>query len=125
MLVFLNGWNMGQFAADIGPQHTFVLPNGVLDPHGANTLALAVTGAGGAGDALGPVRLAMLGLARGGVRLHIDAEDNGHPVLIETERQLAEYFAGHRTAVHRWHARRWCCHCVRAQRSPTTFHSLC
>jgi beta-galactosidase GanA len=72
VLVFLNGWNMGQFAADIGPQHTFVLPNGVLDPHGTNTLALAVTGAGGAGDGLGPVRLTTLGLARGGVRLALD-----------------------------------------------------
>jgi len=31
------------------------------------------------------------------VRLHLDVEDNGHPVLVETERQLAEYFAGRRT----------------------------
>jgi methylated-DNA-[protein]-cysteine S-methyltransferase len=32
------------------------------------------------------------------VRLNIEAEDRCHPVLIETERQLQEYFAGHRTA---------------------------
>ena len=30
------------------------------------------------------------------VRLNIETEDNGHPVLIETERQLKEYFAGQR-----------------------------
>jgi methylated-DNA-[protein]-cysteine S-methyltransferase len=30
------------------------------------------------------------------VRLNIEAEDNTHPVLIETERQLEEYFAGRR-----------------------------
>jgi methylated-DNA-[protein]-cysteine S-methyltransferase len=30
------------------------------------------------------------------VRLHVDAEDAGHPVLLETERQLQEYFAGQR-----------------------------
>jgi methylated-DNA-[protein]-cysteine S-methyltransferase len=30
------------------------------------------------------------------VRLNIEAEDNGHPVLVETERQLQEYFAGDR-----------------------------
>jgi methylated-DNA-[protein]-cysteine S-methyltransferase len=30
------------------------------------------------------------------VRLNIEAEDDTHPVLIETERQLAEYFAGQR-----------------------------
>jgi methylated-DNA-[protein]-cysteine S-methyltransferase len=32
------------------------------------------------------------------VRLNIEAEDNRHPVLIETERQLKEYFAGERKA---------------------------
>lgn len=31
------------------------------------------------------------------VRLSIGPEDNAHPVLIETERQLVEYFAGRRT----------------------------
>jgi methylated-DNA-[protein]-cysteine S-methyltransferase len=30
------------------------------------------------------------------VRLNIEAEDSSHPVLIETERQLEEYFAGRR-----------------------------
>ena len=32
----------------------------------------------------------------GRVRLDIDAEDTSHPVLVEAERQLAEYFAGRR-----------------------------
>jgi methylated-DNA-[protein]-cysteine S-methyltransferase len=32
------------------------------------------------------------------VRLNLQAEDTAHPVLVETERQLAEYFAGQRTA---------------------------
>jgi methylated-DNA-[protein]-cysteine S-methyltransferase len=30
------------------------------------------------------------------VRLNIEAEDDRHPVLVETERQLREYFAGQR-----------------------------
>jgi methylated-DNA-[protein]-cysteine S-methyltransferase len=30
------------------------------------------------------------------VRLNIEAEDNGHPMLVEAERQLDEYFRGHR-----------------------------
>jgi methylated-DNA-[protein]-cysteine S-methyltransferase len=34
----------------------------------------------------------------GRVRLTIDAEDDRHPVLVEAERQLAEYFAGRRKA---------------------------
>jgi methylated-DNA-[protein]-cysteine S-methyltransferase len=32
------------------------------------------------------------------VPLNIEAEDTRHPVLLETERQLGEYFAGRRTA---------------------------
>jgi methylated-DNA-[protein]-cysteine S-methyltransferase len=34
----------------------------------------------------------------GRVPLHIEAEDDDHPVLVETERQLNEYFAGARQA---------------------------
>jgi methylated-DNA-[protein]-cysteine S-methyltransferase len=33
----------------------------------------------------------------GRVKLNIEAEDLGHPLLIEAERQLQEYFAGRRT----------------------------
>ena len=32
------------------------------------------------------------------VRVNLQAEDAAHPVLVETERQLGEYFAGRRTA---------------------------
>jgi methylated-DNA-[protein]-cysteine S-methyltransferase len=32
------------------------------------------------------------------VRLHVVGEVNDHPILVEAERQLAEYFAGRRTA---------------------------
>jgi methylated-DNA-[protein]-cysteine S-methyltransferase len=34
----------------------------------------------------------------GRVRLPLDTERPDHPVLVETSRQLAEYFAGHRTS---------------------------
>ena len=37
VLIFLNGWNMGQYIADVGPQHTFVLPTGILEPATAAT----------------------------------------------------------------------------------------
>ena len=63
VLIFVNGWNMGQYLADAGPQHTFALPTGVLDPHGRNTLALAVTSDGGAANALEAVRLTSYGVA--------------------------------------------------------------
>ncbi|MED7823194.1 beta-galactosidase [Streptomyces chiangmaiensis] len=65
--IFLNGWNMGQYINDVGPQHTFVLPNGVLDTHGENTLALAVLSDGSTPSGPGKVRLTLLGKAAGGV----------------------------------------------------------
>jgi beta-galactosidase GanA len=66
VLIFVNGWNLGQYVADVGPQHTFVLPTGVLNAQGQNTLALAVTSDGGAANALERVQLTTLAVARGG-----------------------------------------------------------
>lgn len=68
-LIFVNGWNLGQFIAHIGPQRIFVLPPGILNPNGENTLTLAVTTDGDPANALEPVRLVPLAVARGGVPL--------------------------------------------------------
>jgi beta-galactosidase GanA len=65
--IFLNGWNLGQYVNDVGPQHTFVLPNGILDPRGSNTLALAVLSDGTAPAGPPQPVLTVLGLASGGV----------------------------------------------------------
>ncbi|WP_328555729.1 beta-galactosidase [Streptomyces sp. NBC_00358] len=65
--IFLNGWNMGQYINDVGPQHTFVLPNGVLRTRGPNTLALAVLSDGTTSAGPGRVELTLLGSAAGGV----------------------------------------------------------
>ncbi|MGW3412544.1 beta-galactosidase [Streptomyces sp. NPDC000888] len=65
--IFLNGWNMGQYINDVGPQHTFVLPNGVLRTRGANTLALAVLSDGTTPSGPGEVTLTLMGSAAGGV----------------------------------------------------------
>jgi beta-galactosidase GanA len=70
-LIFVNGWNMGQFISHIGPQRTFVVPPGILNPNGDNTIALAVTTDGKPENALEPVRLVNLRTARGGVPLEI------------------------------------------------------
>ncbi|MEU4658277.1 beta-galactosidase [Streptomyces sp. NPDC023723] len=68
--IFLNGWNVGQYANDVaGAQHTFVLPNGILRPRAANTLALAVLSQGTAEAGPRTVRLTVLGAAAGGVPL--------------------------------------------------------
>jgi hypothetical protein len=78
-VLFLNGWNLGLYANEVGPQHTFVLPNGLLhtgiDDDGRNTLAIAVltpNARGGAtGGGLGKVSLTDagpgLGVVEGGV----------------------------------------------------------
>ena len=70
-LIFVNGWNMGQFAANIGPQRVFVIPPGILDQNGDNTIALAVTSDGKPENALEPVKLVTLRAARGGVPLEV------------------------------------------------------
>ncbi|MFF4754092.1 glycoside hydrolase family 35 protein [Streptomyces sp. NPDC002514] len=65
--IFLNGWNLGQYINDVGPQHTFVLPGGILNTRGSNSLALAVLSDGTTDSGPGEVRLALLGRAAGGV----------------------------------------------------------
>lgn len=65
--IFLNGWNLGQYINNVGPQHTFVLPNGILCTRGTNTLALAVLSEFTTLSGPGSVRLALLGKATGGV----------------------------------------------------------
>jgi beta-galactosidase GanA len=67
--IFLNGWNLGQYANDVGPQHTFVLPNGILRTGGPNTLALAVLSDGSTPAGLPAPALTLLGAAAGGVRV--------------------------------------------------------
>jgi beta-galactosidase len=65
-LIFLNGWMMGRYANDIGPQHLFYLPEGVLRARGRNVLAIAVLSHGpdGSGGGLGTVSLRAYGRYR-------------------------------------------------------------
>ncbi|MFF5665160.1 beta-galactosidase [Streptomyces griseofuscus] len=65
--IFLNGWNMGQYINNVGPQHTFALPNGVLRTRGENTLALAVLSEFTTLSGPGEVCLTLLGKAAGGL----------------------------------------------------------
>jgi beta-galactosidase GanA len=65
VLIFVNGWQMGQFTGDLGPQREFVLPAGILREHGRNSLALAVVAL--EESTLGPVSLVPLGNYRGGI----------------------------------------------------------
>jgi beta-galactosidase GanA len=67
VVMFVNGWNMGQFIAHVGPQRVFALPPGIINLRGANTLALAITSDGAPANAPEPVRLVTLFNQRGGV----------------------------------------------------------
>ncbi|HEV2342734.1 MAG TPA: beta-galactosidase [Actinocrinis sp.] len=67
MQIFLNGWNLGQYINNVGPQHTFVLPTGILQPQASNTLALAVLASGTTPAGPGTVSLTLLGSVLGGV----------------------------------------------------------
>ncbi|WP_319018282.1 beta galactosidase jelly roll domain-containing protein [Microbispora sitophila] len=67
VVVYLNGWNVGQYGGGIGPQKEFVLPAGLLREHGRNTLALAVTATEHASGGPGPIGLFAYRNVRGGV----------------------------------------------------------
>ncbi|MGN6818731.1 MAG: beta-galactosidase [Sphingomonas sp.] len=67
LLIFVNGWNMGQFIAHVGPQRVFPIPEGILNHRGPNVVALAVTSDGAPGDALEAVKLVTLRNVLGGV----------------------------------------------------------
>jgi len=66
-LIYLNGWLIGRYINNLGPQDTFYLPQGLLRTDGTNTLAIAewslAPGAGGLGD----VSLVPYEIERGGI----------------------------------------------------------
>ncbi|WP_031236245.1 beta-galactosidase [Asticcacaulis sp. AC460] len=67
ILIFVNGWHVGNFLSHIGPQKTFILPPGILNANGDNTLTFAVTTDGKPQNAPEPVKLVVLRNVRGGV----------------------------------------------------------
>ncbi|GAA4614281.1 beta-galactosidase [Actinoallomurus liliacearum] len=56
-LLFVNGWQLGRYINDVGPQHTFPIPPGILRTDGRNTLAIAVWNVDDATGGLGQVGL--------------------------------------------------------------------
>ncbi len=66
-LIFVNGWQFGRYISSLGPQHVFVLPPGILNPHGTNSIAIASWSTGYSGG-LGQVRLVELGNYRTSMR---------------------------------------------------------
>lgn len=69
-LIFINGWQMGRYIDDVGPQHVFVLPAGILNPHGENTIAIASWSTGQDGG-LGEVSLVAAGNYRSALHVQL------------------------------------------------------
>src|SRR6202007_1536647 len=65
--IYVNGWLIGRYVNNMGPQHQFYVPAGILNDHGANTLAIAVWGLDQAGGGLDSVSLVTAGNQAGGV----------------------------------------------------------
>lgn len=65
--IYVNGWLVGQYINNLGPEHLFSLPSGVLNPNGKNTVAIAVWALDGSSTGLGQVSLEKLGNYAGGV----------------------------------------------------------
>ncbi|WP_177198639.1 NPCBM/NEW2 domain-containing protein, partial [Streptomyces colonosanans] len=60
-LVYVNGWMVGVYVNDLGPQTSFPVQPGMLRTHGRNTVAIAVIGQDPDGDGLGKVSLEAYG----------------------------------------------------------------
>ena len=60
-LIFVNGWQFGNYVNYLGPQHSFPIPNGILNPDGPNTIALAVWNLDATTGGLGTVSLTNYG----------------------------------------------------------------
>ncbi len=60
-LIFVNGWQLGRYINDLGPQHSYPIPNGILNPNGANSIAIAVWNTDGSTGGLGTVSLESYG----------------------------------------------------------------
>ena len=59
--IYVNGWLIGRYVNNVGPQHQFYVPAGILNDHGGNTLAIAVWGLDGSGGGLDQVSLVAAG----------------------------------------------------------------
>ncbi|MER6960312.1 beta-galactosidase [Streptomyces sp. NPDC000618] len=66
--IFVNGWLIGRYLPDTGPQTRFVVPKGILREQGGNTIALAVWSTE-AGAGPGSAKLVDLGASAGGIKV--------------------------------------------------------
>jgi beta-galactosidase GanA len=66
-ILFVNGWHMGNYVSDMGPQRSFPIPNGVLHPQGSNSIVMAVWKTDQSAGSLGEVSLINYGSYKSGL----------------------------------------------------------
>jgi beta-galactosidase GanA len=59
--IYVNGWLIGRYVNNVGPQHQFYVPAGILDTHGQNTIAIADWGLDSTTGGLDQVSLVAVG----------------------------------------------------------------
>jgi beta-galactosidase GanA len=69
--IFVNGWLIGRYVNNVGPQHQFYVPAGILNDNGDNTLAIGVWGLDATGGGLDQVKLVSEGNQAGGTPVHL------------------------------------------------------
>jgi Beta-galactosidase jelly roll domain len=60
-LLYVNGWQVGDYVNYLGPEHSFPIPNGILRTDGSNTIAIAVWNLDSSTGGLGQVSLTNYG----------------------------------------------------------------
>jgi beta-galactosidase len=88
-LIFINGWQVGRYINDVGPQHEFELPAGLLRAHGTNTIAIASWSTADGGG-LGKVSL----VVQGNVTTSLKVEDVRSPGFRDLERVMKAAASG-------------------------------
>ena len=79
--IYVNGWLIGRYVNNVGPQHQFYVPAGILNDHGTNTLAIADWGLDQAGGGLDAVSLVAAGDQEGGVPVTPVASPGYNPAV--------------------------------------------
>jgi beta-galactosidase GanA len=59
--IYVNGWLIGRYVNNVGPQHQFYVPAGILNPDGQNTIAIADWGLDSTTGGLDQVSLVAIG----------------------------------------------------------------
>ena len=70
--IYVNGWLVGQYINNLGPQKLFSLTPGILNPNGTNTVAIAVWALDDSATGIGKVSLEKLGNYSGGIPIKMN-----------------------------------------------------